>query len=153
MNNQEKQCNHCGLSKPLTEFHKRKISRDGHQHKCKQCNVKLCHNSQPKYESKNGNGVYTLWNKVEQCYDYIGCGELKAREMKHRNPTPYSSSTPDAVKLNVWLCDFDNVYDFKVLYKCKTKTKKQLENIETEYIDELNPKYNKNKRKRQYEAE
>ena len=41
--------------------------------------------------------------------------------------------------------------DFKVLYKCKNKTKKQLENIETEYINELNPKYNINKNKHKNE--
>lgn len=32
-----KQCNTCGKSKPLTEYHKRKASADGRQMKCKSC--------------------------------------------------------------------------------------------------------------------
>lgn len=32
-----KTCNSCGITKPLTEFHRRHDSRDGHQGHCKLC--------------------------------------------------------------------------------------------------------------------
>lgn len=32
-----KRCSRCGQEKPLSEFHKCKSSKDGHQHRCKEC--------------------------------------------------------------------------------------------------------------------
>jgi Zn finger protein HypA/HybF involved in hydrogenase expression len=32
-----KRCSKCKISKPLNEFHKRKNSKDGHDHYCKEC--------------------------------------------------------------------------------------------------------------------
>ena len=35
-----KQCTKCGVVKPLTEFHKRPETKDGHRTDCKECNQK-----------------------------------------------------------------------------------------------------------------
>ena len=159
MNNQEKQCNICFNSKPLSEFHRCKANPDGLQRRCKQCNVVVCRETSKKfsfkYNKQNGSGVYGLWNKLDNCYDYVGEGQFKGREMKHRNPLPYSSSTPNEVKLHVWFDGFDNVYEFKQLVKCDDK--KQRGVLETKYISKLKPRYNnwkvKDKRKRHNEVE
>jgi hypothetical protein len=34
---QMKKCSKCGIEKPLTEFHKNKKSKDGHENRCKTC--------------------------------------------------------------------------------------------------------------------
>lgn len=33
-----KRCHTCGLEKPLSEFHRNKAKKDGHEHRCKVCN-------------------------------------------------------------------------------------------------------------------
>ena len=33
-----KQCKYCGECKPLSEYHKNKLSKDGHKSHCKECN-------------------------------------------------------------------------------------------------------------------
>lgn len=34
----KKKCTGCGVFKPLSEYHKNKNHKDGHQYRCKQCN-------------------------------------------------------------------------------------------------------------------
>lgn len=35
----QKVCSHCGVSKPLSEFHKNSKTKDGHQSWCKSCTI------------------------------------------------------------------------------------------------------------------
>jgi hypothetical protein len=50
-----KQCNQCGKTKPLTEFHKKTKSKDGKQDKCKSC-VKVVNQNfreeKPQYQNQ-----------------------------------------------------------------------------------------------------
>jgi len=36
---EQKRCGHCGKTKPLSEFHRNKNSRDGHTNQCKECAI------------------------------------------------------------------------------------------------------------------
>ena len=148
-----KQCSKCSVVKSYEQFNKYNKASDGRQGYCKQCQSeihKIRHKNNParirnymkKWIRNNGIGVYGLWNKIEQCYDYIGEGNLNDRKNTHRGG--HCPSTPWQIKLNIWFDDFDNVYEFRVLCKCKTK--QQCKDTETKYINELNPRYNKNKR-------
>lgn len=143
-----KQCNKCGVVKPYEQFYKQTKSKDGYQGKCIDCNRILCRQSTAKYRVKEGIGVYALYNKIEQCWDYVGEGNLLDRQQHHQ--TANGTSTPWQVKLNIWFDDFDNVYEFRVLCECKNK--QQCEDMETKYINELNPRYNKNKRQHKTKA-
>ena len=161
-----KLCNICFNTKPSTEFHRNKAKSDGLQNRCKACDA-IHHKSRResdiefyqgkinqyrrKWNVNDGIGVYGLWNKIEECWDYVGEGALNDRESGHRNAC--NTSTPWEVKLNIWLDGWDNVYEFRVLWRCDSK--QQCQDTETEYITQLNPRYNdrKNKHKRQYEAE
>ena len=62
---------------------------------------------------KYGIGVYGLWNKIVQCWDYVGEGQLNGRKSNHKNAK--SSSTPIEVRLNILFNGFEDVYDFKIL--------------------------------------
>jgi hypothetical protein len=154
-----KLCNKCHQQKEYSEFTKNKNSKDKLSYTCRTCNIilagewrknnyekaKQCQNKfNARYRIKGGIGVYGLWNKIDECWDYIGEGALNDRETKHRRAC--LQSTPDEVKLNIWFEGFDNIYEFRVLYKCDSK--QQCRDTETEYIDKLNPRYNTKKRKK-----
>ncbi len=158
-----KTCYVCGIEKPYEQFSKCKANKDGLQYNCKTCatilsnkwnssnkeKVKKIHKKyKNKRRSSEGIGVYGLWNKTEQCYDYIGEGQLKNREDSHK--LGLNASTPVEIKLNVWFDGFDSVYEFRVLCKCDTK--EQCKEMETKYINELQPRYNKRKRQHKVEA-
>jgi hypothetical protein len=156
-----KQCKKCGIEKSYDEFHKYKKSQDGLQAYCIVCNktnaIKWQNNNGKRYRqnlakwrTSNGIGVYGLWNKNEECYDYVGQGRLNDREAHHRKPNHKTTSTPREVILNVWFDGFDNVYEFRILCKCDTK--EQCKELETKYIAELNPRYNKKQRQHKVEA-
>lgn len=53
-----KKCSKCGIEKPLSEFHKRARSRDGHQETCKEFmkeyNIK-------KYFERKGNSIHKVF--------------------------------------------------------------------------------------------
>jgi len=157
MRRESKQCNICFNTKPSTEFHRRKANSDGLQNRCKACdaihhksrresNIEFYQEVTNRYRRKwnvsNGIGVYGLWNKIEQCWDYIGEGGLNDRENGHRNTS--NTSTPWQVKLNIWFEEWENVYEFRVLCRCESK--QQCQDTETEYINQLNPRYNIRKR-------
>ncbi len=80
-----KTCVKCNEVKPLTEFHKRKGSKDGHQGRCKKCSYKAAHES---YKKR----VPAIKKRF---VDYLGgccqlCGYDKyqgALEFHHKDPT------------------------------------------------------------------
>jgi hypothetical protein len=50
-----KRCSKCKTPKPLSEFHKRKGSKDGHDHYCKECgngNHRLKYNTDMEYKER-----------------------------------------------------------------------------------------------------
>ncbi len=50
-----KKCSKCKVPKPLDEFHKRKTSKDGHDHYCKECgngNHRLKYNTDIEYKER-----------------------------------------------------------------------------------------------------
>ena len=139
-----KKCSKCGKIKPYEKFSKNKNFKDGLQYNCKDCMSGVM----VQYSFKDGRGVYALWNKINKCWDYVGQGLLYDREKIHRNAN--CPSTPSQIKLNIWFDGWDNVYEFKVLCKCRSKEK--CIEMETKYISELQPKYNTNKRQHKVEA-
>jgi len=154
-----KQCSKCGVIKPYEQFSKYSKSKDGLQAYCRQCQSethKIRHKNNParirnymkKWIRRKGIGVYGLWNKIEQCYDYVGEGNLNDRMNTHR--AGHCPSTPWQIKLNIWFDGWDNVYEFRVLCECETK--QQCREMEIKYINELLPCYNKNNRQHKIEA-
>lgn len=143
-----KVCIKCNTKKTYKHFSKTKRTKDGYQYYCKTCLNNIDKEYRKIYRNKDGIGVYGLYNKIEQCWDYIGQGKLKAREMAHKQTV--ALSTPVEVKLNIWFEGFDNVYEFRVLCKCDNR--KQCLEMETKYINELNSRYNKYKRQHKVEV-
>lgn len=56
---QLKQCNECGKVKEVTQFSKRKASKDGLQMRCKKCNAKDNH----KYRTEINPEHHAIWQK------------------------------------------------------------------------------------------
>ena len=76
---QTKNCNQCGKSKPLTDFYKMSVSKDGFQPKCKECCKIVNQNfreTKPEYQvewQRTNNKKWTKyigeWNKVNSKAD------------------------------------------------------------------------------------
>ena len=69
-----KKCSKCGIEKPLTEFHKRKKSKDGHEYRCKTC-------------KKQQHAEYYAQNKErinQQKAEYDARPEVKQRKAEYR---------------------------------------------------------------------
>ena len=89
-----KSCITCTVSKPLSEFHKRKDSKDGHQGKCKSC-ARL---------ASNASYVKNVIPKKTKFIEYKGsccelCGYSKyqgALEFHHKDPTKKDFHVSDA---------------------------------------------------------
>ena len=50
----EKECTRCGKVKPLSEFHKHRLSPDGHAYQCKECNK-----TRARAWTKTPSGIYS----------------------------------------------------------------------------------------------
>ena len=100
-----KQCRKCGVVIPYEQFSKCSKTNDGLQSYCKQCAKtntlkwqndnrkryrKVVNKACQKFRVKNGMGVYGLWNNIEQCYDYVGEGQLMNREKYHKSASGLS---------------------------------------------------------------
>ena len=84
-----KQCNQCGKSKPLSEYHKKTASKDGKQDKCKACFKIVNKNfreTKPKYQVD--------WQRKNAKYwcDYM-CGWKRA----DKNGLIYKITAPDGM--------------------------------------------------------
>jgi len=152
-----KTCTHCGEFKPLNQFSKCKLFKDGLQYKCKQCRklidknryqtnkkhiLEVCTN----YRNKLGRGVYALFNIIDNVCDYVGEGRFQDRLTRHKvSPftTHTTTSTPIQVQNNIAKYGFDNVYRFEIIRHCNTKSESK--EWETYYIQEKQPRYNTNK--------
>ena len=51
----EKRCTKCGVIKPLSGFHKHRLSKDGHAYQCKECNK-----TRSRAWSKTPSGIYSV---------------------------------------------------------------------------------------------
>lgn len=56
-----KACNTCGVEKPLSEFYKHHLARDGHEPRCKTCKVKVAR------EHRNSWKIQAIKDKGGKC--------------------------------------------------------------------------------------
>jgi hypothetical protein len=82
--NESKQCTKCGVTKRVVEFHKRRLSSDGHEYVCKQCK----HEYRISYYEANRLLI------LEKQRQYRADNQDRVRESKKA----YRDSNPDRVR-------------------------------------------------------
>lgn len=81
----EKTCNKCGLTKPVSEYHKAARNSDGRFHTCKEC--------RKKYDFL----YYKISNKKEKCLEYKTKGREKLKEYKSQLRCKYCGESEPVV--------------------------------------------------------
>lgn len=99
-----KTCTKCHIEKPLTEFNKRKQSKDGYNSHCK-----LCANSYPKKVYSEYNKLYSLINKEQK--------------KQYHKKWVESNREKDRLRKNNYV---KNRIKVDELYRCKLNTRKLL---------------------------
>lgn len=154
-----KQCNTCNISKPLSEFSKDKVSKDGLQYKCKEC-VKQ-HDKQYKQDNKEsideynkqynqdnkesideyqlklgmseGYGVYMLFHEPTQHY-YIGEGGIYNRRAFHFSKLKKGGNKCGLLQEHYNKHPNINEWEFQVIRKWDKPTKSEGKKIEAKLI-------------------
>ena len=131
-----KQCSHCGLHKPLTEFGKDKTRLTGYTYYCKSCHQIQVH----KFHNSWGSGIYRIINKITN-ESYIGQStQLRRRKCEHFTLGRQSQTTSPLLDANIRQYGKRN-FDFIILSKCSVD---ELEQLEKQYIQEFRPILNNN---------
>jgi hypothetical protein len=91
----ERVCNECKITKPLTEFHKR---RDDFTKRCKECVNKA---ERLRYKIKSvENGKYQCYEvDLDEIHDELSLPELKALMHQHNIPIKAHSNKPELVEV------------------------------------------------------
>jgi len=142
LNTSMKACSKCNTEKPLTEFHKRKNSKDGYNWNCKICVNKYFQNKKSNYNwDYKICGIYQIIdNDTTECL-YVGKSiQFNHRKNEHQylinNPT--KTTQKSKIKLYNNLKQHSNISILLI----KEYSKDILLERERYYIKKLKPKYN-----------
>jgi hypothetical protein len=142
-----KTCSKCGIEKPLTDFNKDKVKKDGLQYRCKTCNKKYLneYNKTDKAKQSVLNyfykvcGVYQIIDdNTNECL-YVGKSWMfNHRKTQHQNFIQYPEKSPKHKKLYYSLKKHNSV-SIKIVKECP---RDMLLELEQHYRKLLKPKYN-----------
>ena len=106
-----KTCSKCNGSKPLSDFHAFKRSKDGHQSICKSC-MKIAYRKCRKQKHKHYRAVqlarenrnrdrFIDWKKEQSCMQ-CGMNNYVCLELHHRDPKEKDIDVSDACRSWAW---------------------------------------------------
>ncbi len=114
-----KKCNTCKIEKPFEDFYKSKHSKDGHQGKCKQCD--LLNAKEFKKKNPNYNSTYFKNNK-DRFYKWIYDRRDENRDEFNEYMREYRKENLIHIReyQNIWM---KNKYNTDINYKLKINVK------------------------------
>ena len=81
---QMKRCVHCNITKPLSDFHKNRIRKDGHAIQCKECRREYQRNFRRVVIAHYSNGTNCCACCGEDTYEFLSVDHIMGGGAKHR---------------------------------------------------------------------
>jgi len=133
-----KKCTKCGIEKPLTEFHKKKSSKDGHGYSCKLCSREYYVQNKEKI-AKQG-AIYRAKNKERrkrQQKEYNARPEVKEKTKKRQKEYLARPETIEMRKEYFARPEVkERIEKRRIEYESRPEIKEMREKYQTEYREE-----------------